>query len=164
MSPIRQRRWPALIAGALLIVLAPIASSSVASAAPPPAQDTSTFCANASQTNPFSDVDAGNTHFNNILCLVSAGITTGTGNGSTYSPSNVVNRGQMATFVARAIDEANSLAQPGAGLTVLPPYDGNNQFTDVSSTDVHVGSINRLAKAGIVHGKAAGIYAPLDPV
>jgi len=163
MSPIRQRRWPALIAGALLLVLAPLATSAVA-ATPPPAQDTSTFCANASQTNPFSDVNSSNVHFNNILCLVSAGITTGTGNGSTYSPGNVVNRGQMATFVARAIDEANALAQPGANLNTLPPYDGTNQFVDVSSSDAHVASINRLANAGVVNGKTATTYDPTGQV
>jgi len=164
MSLIRQRQWRALIAGALLLVLAPLAATSAAAATPPAAQNTATFCANASTTNPFSDVDSSNTHFNNILCLVSAGITTGTGNGSTYSPIQVVNRGQMATFVARAIDEANALAQPGANLNALPAYDGHNQFADVSDSDTHVGNINRLAKAGIVNGKTAATYDPLGQV
>src|SRR4051812_34318701 len=167
MSLIRQRQWRvfALVIGALLLVGAPLASGAAA-ATPPPVQDTSTFCANATTTNPFSDVSASANaaHFKNILCLVSAGITQGK-TATTYGPGDVVTRAQMATFIARSIDEANALAQPGANLNALPPYDGVNRFTDVSSSDTtHTPNINRLAKAGIVNGKTSVTYDPTGTV
>src|SRR5581483_11961966 len=149
-------------AAAVLLTLAPWIGTANA-ATPPPAQDTTTFCANATKTDPFTDTDPNSVHHANILCLVSAGVTQGT-TPTTYSPAASVSRAQMATFIARAIDEANSLAQPGANLRPLPPYDGTNQFSDVNDSDTHVGNINRLAKAGIVQGTGAGTYNPTGPV
>src|SRR6476661_504402 len=113
MSRSRRQPWKLLVpaaAAAVLFTLVPL--SGVADAATtPPAQDTSTFCQNVPPDNPFTDVGAG-PHHDNILCLSAAGITTGT-TATTYSPANVVTRAQMASFVARSIDEANSLETPG---------------------------------------------------
>ena len=42
-------------------------------------------------------------HLNSIQAAYELGITDGTGDGSTFSPSNVVNRGQMAAFITRML-------------------------------------------------------------
>jgi hypothetical protein len=164
MSRSRRQPWKLLVptaAAAVLFTLVPLAGVADA-ATTPPAQDTSTFCQNVPPDNPFTDVGAG-PHHDNILCLSAAGITTGT-TATTYSPANVVTRAQMASFVARSIDEANSLETPGTNLTDLPPFDGTNNFSDVPDNNVHKANINRLADAGIVNGKAPGIYDPSGPV
>ncbi|MEY2430618.1 MAG: hypothetical protein QOC92_343 [Acidimicrobiaceae bacterium] len=155
-------RLPALVASvaAVLFTVAPLAG--VAAAAPPPAQDTTAFCKNVPASNPFTDVPASK-HHDNVLCLAAAGITKGK-TATTYDPSGTVTRGQMATFVARTLDEAIKLKTGSTALQVLPVYDGTNRFNDVSNSDVHVGNINRLAKAGIVQGTGGGAYSPLDPV
>jgi hypothetical protein len=151
MSSSRRRPWKLLVPAAVAAVLFTlIPLSSVAAAAPPPAQDTHTFCQNVPSNNPFTDVGPG-AHHDNILCLSFAGITQGT-TATTYSPTNTVTRGQMASFIARSIDKANSLVTPGTTLTTLPPDDGTNSYSDVSASNVHKASINRLSKAGIVQG------------
>ena len=158
MIGFRQRHRRVLVVAATVVVLAPFASRATA-ATPPPAQDTSAFCANASTSTSFTDLDQNSAHYHNILCAVSAGIAKGK-TSTTYAPAAIVTRGQMATFVARALDEANALVAQGVQLNPLPPYDGVNRFADVSPTDTHVASINRLAKAGIVSGKSPGIFDP----
>jgi hypothetical protein len=61
--------------------------------------------------NPFSDIGSLPAEFqNSITALAASGITTGT-TATTYSPSQAVNRGQMAVFLARAL-----------GLYWGPPY------------------------------------------
>jgi hypothetical protein len=144
----------------VLLTLIPL--SGVADAAPPPAQDTSTFCQNVPPDNPFTDVGAG-VHHNNILCLAFAGITQGT-TPTTYSPNNSVTRGQMASFIARSIDKANTIETPGTALTDLPPFNGTNNFDDVRDSDVHKGDINRLANAGIANGTGGNNFNPSGAV
>jgi len=47
-------------------------------------------------------VPAGSFAADDIACLYNAGITTGT-SGTTYSPYDMVNREQMASFIARIV-------------------------------------------------------------
>src|SRR5437764_891914 len=115
MSGFRHPLRRSLAVGALVLVLAPFAGTTPADAAtPPPAQGTGTFCANATTTNPFTDVSQSteSAHYANILCALSAGITVGK-TSTTYAPKQTVSRAQMASFVARGIDEANRLVAPG---------------------------------------------------
>jgi hypothetical protein len=147
---------PVAAAAVLLFAVAPLTSIAQA-ATPPPAQDTTAFCKNAG-ANPFSDNPSG-VHQNDITCLAASGVTKGK-TATTYDPGGTVQRGQMASFVARAIDEANKLVAPGKTLTPLPPYDGVDRFVDVSPSDAHVADINRLAQAGIVNGTGPGMYSP----
>jgi hypothetical protein len=56
----------------------------------------------AAGTPPFSDVGADSTHAGAIAAVADAGITTGTTDGR-YLPGRAVTRGQMASFVARAL-------------------------------------------------------------
>jgi hypothetical protein len=157
------RTLVALAAATVVLATAPLVG--VASAAtPPPAQDTAVFCRTVSDDTQMTDVPPGPPHRANILCLSVAGITQGT-TSTTYSPDQIVTRAQMATFIARSIDEANELAYPGLfDPTDLPPYDGSNQFSDVADDDTHVAGINRLADAGIVQGPGGGTYDPGAPV
>ena len=64
-----------------------------------------------SQPTPFTDVPAGQFYSTAIQWLAQTGITTGTGP-NTFSPTEFVTRGQMATFLFRS-----------AGQPALPPAD-----------------------------------------
>ena len=96
----------------------------------------------------YFDDDAGSTHEDNINRVYEAGITTGYSDG-TYRPGDIVNRAQMASFLARAVGLAPIASGP---------------FVDVSGT--HAGNINAIAADGITAGCALGAtyYCPDDPV
>ena len=85
-------------------------------------------------TPPFYD-DDGTTHEANIVAIWREGITAGCGP-SRYCPSASVTRGQMATFLARALDL---------------PATTTDFFTDDDGT-THETNINRVAAAGITTG------------
>ncbi|MEY2464629.1 MAG: hypothetical protein QOH64_2767, partial [Acidimicrobiaceae bacterium] len=159
-----KRLGAALTAGALGVGFLPIAAltgTASASAPTPTVQSTTAWCANASTTNPFTDLPSSNVHFANVLCLAAAGITHGT-TATTYSPSNPVRRDQMASFIAQFLDLAKSLETTAGSLTALPAS-GPDAFTD-DNGDTHEANINRLAAAGIVNGTGGGTYSPADPV
>jgi hypothetical protein len=93
--------------------------------------------------------DDGNSHEGMIEAIVAADITQGcTGDGRNYCPSVAVNRGQMASFLARALD--------------LPAAE-RDYFTDDAGS-VHQDGINRVAAAGIASGTGSGRFEPLAPV
>ena len=128
----------------------------------PPPQDTTTFCQNVPPDNPFTDVGQGS-HHDHILCLAYARITQGT-TPTTYGPTAVVRRDQMASFVARSIDELNRL-ETGSKLRDLAKDDDNDTFFgDVDNSNVHKQNINRLFEAGIVKGSDEFNYNPSGPV
>ncbi|MEM8706918.1 MAG: S-layer homology domain-containing protein, partial [Actinomycetota bacterium] len=58
----------------------------------------------ATTDDPFTDNPAGTFYYEAVRWLVEAGITTGT-SATTYSPGNIVNRAQMATFLWRLAGE-----------------------------------------------------------
>ncbi|HSK94555.1 MAG TPA: CAP domain-containing protein [Candidatus Angelobacter sp.] len=90
----------------------------------------------------FSDI-WGNKHFESINSAREAGLTTGCG-GSKYCPSGRVTRGQMASFLARALN--------------LPPA-SRDYFTDDAGS-VHEDAINRVAAARITFGCDTNRYCP----
>jgi hypothetical protein len=95
----------------------------------------------------FRDI-RGNGHRDAIDCGVWWGVAAGR-SGSSYAPSHSLNRGQMASFIARLITRSGGS---------LP--DGNDQgFSDVRGT-THERNINRLAAAGIVQGTGGSRYEP----
>ena len=108
--------------------------------------------------SPFTDI-RGHTFEKEIECLVFYEITSGRTR-NTYEPNAGVLRGQMATFIANAIDYMSV----DAGLNDLPPYDGTNRFSDVKPDNVHLRNINRLAAAGVVLGKTSTEFDPNAPV
>jgi hypothetical protein len=99
----------------------------------------------------FTD-DETSVHERAVNQLAAVGIIGGTGGGR-YSPRAVVNRGQMARFLANAA--AHVLGRP-------LPADGD-RFTDDQGT-VFEQDINRVAQAGLTGGRSDGTYDPLGPV
>jgi hypothetical protein len=96
----------------------------------------------ASATNAFTD-DEGSTHEDAINSLAASGITGGCASGL-YCPKQIVTRGQMASFLARA------LGLPGATRDYFSDDDRTSRQTD----------INRLAESGITSGCAQGRFCP----
>jgi hypothetical protein len=82
-----------------------------------------------------------------IEWLVDAGITTGC-TASRFCPNANVSRGQIASFLVRALDL---------------PAASHDYFRD-DSTSVHEADINRLAAAGLASGCASGRYCPTATV
>ena len=96
-----------------------------------------------SVTPPFSDV-GGDPHAEAIGLVAGFGIVTGYPDG-TYRPGQVVTRGQMASFLARALD--------------LDPFVGAPLFSDISG-DVHEPAIGAVAQVGIALGYSDGTFRP----
>ena len=124
------------------------------------------FCANVPQGyDPFADVSDSHTFAQSIRCQAYARITFGVRPGE-YVPAATITRAQMASFLTRMLDTANELEL--SELNDLPPYDGTNEFTDMSETDTHVESVNRLADVGVVLGGPGDLpptsYGPHLPV
>jgi hypothetical protein len=96
----------------------------------------------------FLDVDASIFRAD-IGWIEGAGITAGcSGDGESYCPDAPVTRGQMASFLARALG--------------LPPT-GAEFFTD-DEASIHEPDINRVAAAGVAAGCGGGNYCPTDLV
>jgi hypothetical protein len=153
----RRRTGGALVATALLAGL-PLAAAPAQAATPPPPTPITGLCAGVpADYSPFDDVGAGHTFAEPIRCTAFAGIALGV-RPRTFDPGGLVTRGQTASFLARMLDEAIALDE-GDALNPLPPYDGDNDFTDVADSDPHVRSINRLHDAGIVRGGPGGLPA-----
>lgn len=87
----------------------------------------------------FSDVPPSHPHFGTINAIADAGIAGGYPDG-TFRPDLVVNREQMATFLAKAYD--------------LPPQEGQDTFVDDQGS-AHEPNIERLVGAGITGGCSA---------
>jgi glucose/arabinose dehydrogenase len=91
---------------------------------------------------PFSDV-ADSKFINDITWIFHEGITSGCGSGR-FCPKGAVNRDQMASFIARAMN--------------LPP--ASRDYFDDDNGNKHEGNINRVAEAGITVGCAPRKYCP----
>jgi uncharacterized protein YkwD len=97
---------------------------------------------------PLRDVD-GSTHQAAIRAVVAAGIAQGHADG-TFRPSEPVTRGQMATFLTRAL----RLSDPGAGRSELHDVAGST----------HRAAIRAVVAAEIAHGHRDGTFRPGQPV
>ena len=95
---------------------------------------------------PFKDI-AGSPFVDDIVWAFENGITTGC-SPDLFCPKDPVNRGQMATFLDRALD--------------LPDTD-EDLFTDDNGIPAE-GAINRIAAAGITSGCAPDKYCPKKSV
>jgi hypothetical protein len=96
--------------------------------------------------------DNGSVHQRAINQLAAVGVVGGTGDGN-YSPGAVVNRGQMAKFLANAAKHV--MGQPLPSDRDLFSDDNTSPFQD---------DINRVARAGLTGGRADGTYDPAGPV
>jgi hypothetical protein len=95
---------------------------------------------------PFTDI-ANSAFVSEIIWLADAGITTGCTD-TEFCPRDPVSRGQMATFLARAL---------------ALPASSTDWFTDDDGLS-HEDSINRLADAGITTGCTATRFCPSGTV
>ncbi len=95
----------------------------------------------------FPDVPADFVHAGAISAVAAAGITVGFPDG-TFRPAESIMRGQMASFIARALDLE----------------EGEETFPDVPADFVHAGAISAVAAAGITTGFEDGTFRPGDPV
>lgn len=91
---------------------------------------------------PFAD-SAGSPFYGDIVWLAEQGISGGCGPDA-FCPLDPVTRGQMASFLSRALD--------------LPPATSDH-FTD-DGASIHQDDINRVAEAGIASGCGGGRFCP----
>lgn len=94
----------------------------------------------ASSNNPFTDVPDGKYYTKAVLWAVEKGITKGTGDGSTFEPNTICNRGQVVMFLYRFA------GQP-------PIEDVENPFTDVNEGNTFYNAILWAKSNGITSGK-----------
>ena len=94
----------------------------------------------------FADID-GTTHEDAVVAIADEGIAAGFPDG-TFRPRDGVSRGQMAAFVARALE--------------LPPGDASG-VDDVAGT-THEEAIGSVVGAGIASGFPDGTFRPRDTV
>ncbi len=98
---------------------------------------------------PFADVPSSGTFTEDIAWVKEQGIALGCNvEGTMFCPDDLVTRGQMASFLSRALE----LPKPSRGYF---KDDGHNAHED---------NIDRLAEAGISNGCGDRIYCPDDSV
>lgn len=113
--------------------------------------------------DPLSDYDRGrfgdtqgSPHERNVLCLAELGLTEGLRGGSDYGPRREVNRGQMASYIARFIEAATG-----------EELEGGTGFRDVPTEHAHASNIAKLAAIGVTEGTSRSggrEFAPQEPV
>jgi hypothetical protein len=136
---------------AMIVALAP----SAAAQAPVAARSTDNVCDELRDYDRDWFVDTrGSVHERNILCMADYGLTEGLQGGDRYGPLLNVNRGQMASFIARAIE-----------LYIGEDLEDGDGFRDVPDSYVHAANIRKLANIEVTTGVRGGLdYAPLAPV
>ena len=100
--------------------------------------------------NGFKDVAAGAYYYDAVQWAVKEGITTGTGDGTTFSPNANCTRAQVVTFLWRAAGtpEPNSAEMP---------------FTDVAADAYYYKAVLWAVENGITSGVTATTFAPGNP-
>jgi hypothetical protein len=105
-------------------------------------------CGGVTITLPFNDVMAS-PFFCQIAAAYFSGLTNGTGDGTTYSPTQTVTREQMAAFISRTMDQSlkrgseRAVAKKwwtpqGANSLTLTDVGSNPQFVEFDGTDLWV--------------------------
>lgn len=102
---------------------------------------------------PFSDVNASNSHHEDILWLANSKISTGYPDG-TFRPLADVTRCDMAAFLYRLAGSPNC----------SPSGEEMTAFSDVNSSTDHAKEIWWLASKGISLGYVDGTFKPLNKV
>ena len=99
--------------------------------------------------NPFSDVKAGDYYYDAVLWAVENGITSGTGDGSTFSPDQPCTRAQAVTFQWRAAKE--------------PSVAGGSSFADVPAGQYYTDAVAWAVANSITSGTGNGTtFSPDD--
>ena len=98
--------------------------------------------------NPFKDVTAGSYYFNAVMWALENGITTGTGDGTTFSPDMTCTRSQVVTFLHRSAGTPK-------------PASSANPFRDVASNAYYYNAVLWAVENGITTGTGNGSFSPL---
>lgn len=106
----------------------------------------------AAPTTDYPDVPPASTHAGTIAAATEAGIAGGFPDGA-FRPAATVTRGQMATFLARAL----TLDLANVDVAGLP-------LTDVAEGDTHATAIAAVFDLDIAGGFADDTYRPADQV
>ena len=101
------------------------------------------------QTNPFVDVTEDTWYYNSVLWASRTGITTGTDD-THFTPEAVCTRGQVVTFLWRALTEQTK-------------SNGANPFTDVTKTDFFYDAVLWAEKNDITEGTSPTTFSPALP-
>ncbi|MYC84283.1 MAG: hypothetical protein F4X18_02050 [Acidimicrobiia bacterium] len=99
----------------------------------------------------FEDVPDSFPHSREVYALAEAGITAGCA-ANRFCPDKPLTRGEMATFLMRALD--------------LAPLDsfGGRRFDDVPASSIHSGAIHAIAAEGITVGCSKTSFCPRRPL
>ncbi len=92
----------------------------------------------------FEDIPPSHPNADDIYALVEREITLGCGDGARFCPGDSLTRGQMASFLMRAM-----------GLEPLSSFEGRT-FEDVSEGHTHRGAIYAIAEEGVTIGCGDG--------
>ncbi len=95
--------------------------------------------------NPFSDVSSSDGFYDAVLWAYENGITTGQ-TATTFGPWNSCTRGQIVTFLWRAMGK--------------PEPTGRNPFTDVKASDGFYKAVLWAVEKGITTGRTATTFDP----
>ena len=140
-------------AGAMVMALLP---AGAAVAQDGEARDTDLVC-DPPYESTFPDVP-GSAHEDNVYCMADHGLTEGLQDGVNYGPRRDVTRGQMASFIARFIEDyTDQTLEEGEGFSDVP---------DGTEYD-HAANIRKLDHIAVVEGTNASdgaAYAPQDVV
>lgn len=96
---------------------------------------------------PFIDVPANAYYYDAVIWAVENGITTGTNDGSTFSPDMVCSRSQIVTLIARMEEAEKSEAE--------------NPFTDVKESDYYHNSVLWAVENYITKGTTDTTFEPV---
>ena len=100
----------------------------------------------------FEDVPTSFPHASEVYALAEARITVGCVANRLFCPDAPLTRGQMATFLMRALD-----------LVPLDSFDGR-RFDDVPAGSTHSGAIHAIAAEGITVGCTETSFCPNKPL
>lgn len=146
------RRFIAAALLGCLLAAAGVWNAPSALAGAPPARDISDGCPSSFPQGQFTDVSSSNVHRAAIDCIVGWGVTSGTSPGR-YSPSVLVTRGQIASFLARLVERTGGQLPSN----VPDAYDDDNG-------NLHEANINRLTAAGVMSGTGPRRFSPAQQV
>ncbi len=99
----------------------------------------------ATDGNPFTDVNDGDYFKDAVLWAVENGVTSGTGK-TTFSPDGVCTRAQAVTFLWRANGS--------------PMVTGSSPFVDVKSDDYYQQAVQWAVQQGITKGTSETTFSP----
>ena len=95
-------------------------------------------------SNPFTDISSNAYYYEAVLWAVENGVTAGTSN-TTFSPDNTCTRGQIVTFLYRAVGTSAA---------------GSNPFTDVTNSAYYANAVKWAVTKSITSGTTATTFSP----